>query len=136
MILLGVDLGLRRIGFAVLDTECPVATPYKAEKIRNITETIGVIAAVFAECRADRVVLGHPIDMSGRHGAKAKEAAEFARLLVEQGIPAILWDERLTTAQAERSLREANLSRKQRKEHIDAVAAQRILESYAQAHNL
>lgn len=136
MILLGVDLGERRIGFAILDTECPIATPFRTERIRHVSQTIDTILRVYAETGADKIILGHPIDMSGKRGKKAKEAQEFARLLEEKGIAAILWDERLTTAQAERSLRAANLSRKQRTNHIDAVAAQRILESYAQSEKI
>lgn len=135
MILLGVDLGDRRIGFATCDEEWIIASPLRYERVRGPADAVPVIAALVAETGAARVILGHPIDMSGRRGPKAKEAQEIARILQEEkGIPVTLWDERLTTAEAERSLKQANLNRKERKAVIDAVAAQRILHSFMEGH--
>lgn len=133
MILLGVDLGERRLGFAVCDPEWLIASPLRIERTRSLTESLEIVCTLVQETGAARVILGHPIDMSGRRGPKAKEAQVFAAQLQERGIPVTLWDERLTTAEAERSLREANLNRKERKKHLDAVAAQRILHSFMEA---
>ena len=135
MILLGVDLGERRIGFAVCDPEWIIASPLRIETTCSLENSLDIVCDVFAEVGAERIILGHPIDMSGRRGPKAKEAEGFARDLEERGLPIILWDERLTTAEAERSLRDANLNRKERKKHLDAIAAQRILHSFMEAHN-
>lgn len=136
MILLGVDLGERRLGFAVCDPEWLIASPLRIERTRSLADSLEIVCAVFAETGAGRVILGHPIDMSGRRGPKAKEAQEFARKLEERGLPITLWDERLTTAEAERILKDANFNRKDRRKHLDSIAAQRILHSFMEAHNI
>ncbi|MCC8117061.1 MAG: Holliday junction resolvase RuvX [Planctomycetes bacterium] len=130
MKLLGVDLGDRRVGFAVTDEAELLAVPSGFAPVRSLDEArIAVVDKAEAEA-ADRVVLGNPINMNGRPGPKAREAALFADMLREDGLDAVLWDERLTTSEAPRLLRDAGHNRKQRKTLIDANSAQRLLESY------
>ncbi|MBN2712192.1 MAG: Holliday junction resolvase RuvX [Planctomycetes bacterium] len=130
MIIIAVDPGERRVGFAVCDAEEMIASPLKIETVRSTAEAIRIIEESVEETGAERIVIGYPRNMNGKPGPKAKESEEIMQKLREYGYDAVLFDERLTTAEAERSLKDANLSRKQRTSHLDAIAAQRILASY------
>ncbi len=130
MKLLGVDLGDRRVGFAITDEEERLAVPSGFARVRNLDETVLAIQAKMAEECAGLMVLGHPLNMDGRAGPKAKEAQRLRDILVDEGADVVLWDERLTTSEATRLLKDAGLGRKQRKNLIDANSAQRLLESY------
>ena len=130
MILLGVDLGDRRVGFAVTDADELLAVPSGFARVRSLDDALAAVTAKAREEQAGLVVLGHPINMDGRPGPKAKEAAGFADMLREAGLTVELWDERLTTSEAERLLKQAGHNRRQRKTLIDANAAQRLLTSF------
>ncbi len=130
MKLLGVDLGDRRVGFAVTDEAELLAVPSGFAPVRSLDEARIVVVDKAEAEQAERIVLGNPINMNGRPGPKAKEAALFAEMLREDGLDVVLWDERLTTSEATRLLRDAGHNRKQRKTLIDANSAQRLLESY------
>ena len=130
MILLGVDLGGRRVGFAVTDEDELLAVPSGFAPVRNLADAAAAVADKAKRENAGLVVLGNPINMDGRPGPKAKEAALFAETLRESGLRVELWDERLTTSEATRLLKEAGHNRKQRKTLIDANAAQRLLTSF------
>ncbi len=130
MILLGVDLGGRRVGFAVTDADELLAVPSGFASVRSLAEAAEAVAEKAAAEHAGLIVLGHPVNMDGRPGPKAKEAAAFAETLRERGFAVELWDERLTTSEAARLLRSAGHNRKQRKTLIDANAAQRLLSSF------
>lgn len=134
MIVLGVDLGERRVGLAICDAEGMIASPFRTENVRSTDDALQAVVAAVGETGAERVVLGYPRNMNGRPGPKARESEAFAEALKESGTPVALWDERLTTAEAERSMKDAKMSRKQRKSVIDAVAAQRILQSWLDAN--
>lgn len=130
MILLGVDLGDRRVGFAVTDEDERLAVPSGFAQVRNRDEALAAVRQKAEAERARLLVLGNPVNMDGRPGPKSREAAEFRDLLAAAGLEVVLWDERLTTSEAERLLKSAGLNRKQRKTLIDANSAQRLLESY------
>lgn len=130
MILLGVDLGDRRVGFALTDEEERLAVPSGFAQVRNLEEALAAVIAKADAEGAGVIVLGHPINMSGRPGPKSREAEAFRDMLIEAGRVVELWDERLTTSEATRLLKDAGLNRKQRKPLVDANAAQRLLESF------
>lgn len=130
MIHLGVDLGDRRVGFAVSDAEERLAVPSGCAPVRSLAAAAEAVAAKAAAEGAECVVVGNPLNMDGRSGPKAKEAAAFRELLAAAGMDAVLWDERLTTSEADRLLKGAGLNRRRRKRLVDANAAQRILDSY------
>lgn len=135
---IGVDYGLARIGLSVSDERKIIAMPLLtlvAE--RKIDWTAAkLLATVQAEAdkggyTVEAMVLGLPLRMSGKKGVIADEVVDFAELLkVTAAYPIVLWDERLTSVQAERSMLEANLSRKHRSRLSDTVAAVIILQSY------
>lgn len=130
MIILGVDLGDRRVGFAVTDEEERLAVPSGFAPVRGLKDALAAVLEKADAERAELVVLGHPINMDGRPGPKAKEAQAFRDLLAGAGKEVVLWDERLTTSEAARLLKSAGLDRKRRKSLIDANAAQRLLDSH------
>ena len=132
---LGLDVGGKRIGVAVSDETALIATPLQAVK-RNGGEH-AELARLVREWNADRLVVGLPTGLSGREGPQAAAVRAFADpLAAALDLPLVYWDERLTTAIAERALIEAGHRRAQRKERIDAVAAAVILQSYLDAARL
>lgn len=130
MILLGVDLGDRRVGFAVSDEEERVAVTSGFAPVRSLEEALQAVLAKADAEGAQLLVVGNPLNMDGRPGPKAREASRFRDMLAEAGREAVLWDERLTTTEATRLLKEAGVNRRRRKTLIDANAAQRLLESH------
>ncbi len=130
MIVLGVDLGERRVGFAVSDPEELLAVPSGFARVRSLGEAAAAVAEKAAAEKAELVVLGHPVNMDGRPGPKAREASLFAEMLRGGGLAVELWDERLTTSEAARLLKDAGHDRRRRRTLIDANAAQRLLSSF------
>ncbi|MEM9317389.1 MAG: Holliday junction resolvase RuvX [Pseudomonadota bacterium] len=130
--LIGLDFGTKTIGIAVSDRRRSVATPLRTIKRRKFTADAAELAGIVAERDIDGLVLGLPINMDGTEGARAQSTRAFLRNLTAQpafaSLPALLWDERLSTIAAERALLEADTSRKRRAEVIDHVAAAYILQ--------
>lgn len=133
MIIIGIDLGERRVGFAVCNTEIPIATPLKTVSVRSKEQALQAVIDVAAEVAADKLVLGYPIDMSGKRGKKATEAKGFSQELTAKGFECALWDERLTSTEAHNAMKRDKKSRKQRMNYVDEIAAQLILQSYIDA---
>lgn len=134
--IIGIDFGIARLGIAISDERCVIAMPYKTMKASKKTEqTIASLLEVIKELEnqsiISEIVIGLPLMMSGKVGFLADEVKHFASLLKEAiALPITLWDERLTTVQAERSLRESSFSRKKRTQHVDTVAAVIILQNF------
>lgn len=131
--ILAIDLGTRRIGFALSDPTGTIASPL--ETIAAGGAAGRRAAAQVAElCRRHdvaRVVVGWPRNMDGSRGPAAKLAEAFAdRLRAALPVPVELWDERLSTAAADRTLIEAGVRRDERRHARDRVAAALILQGY------
>ena len=130
---LGLDLGDAHIGVAISDDERRVAVPLGTVPA-GAPQDLKAIAKLIAENAVTAVVVGHPISMSGARGARAHQAEEFAgalRSFLE--IPVELHDERLSTVEADRALREAGASGKERRRVIDRSAATVILQAWLDA---
>ncbi len=133
-VVLGIDYGERRLGIAIGDTNTGIAFPLRVVNVRSVDEALAAVRSACAERGAERIVLGLPLNMDGGHGAQAKIVEAFAaRLTKALALPVELWDERLTSKQAERVLLEADLSRKRRREIQDKLAAQALLQSFLDA---
>ena len=133
---LGLDYGSRRIGVAVSDplgfTAQPLPPVIRSGDKKDIEE-IGRMAVGLS---AASVVLGLPLLMNGEEGAAAARAREFgARIESILNLPVVMWDERLTTVQAERHLVESNLRRERRKELRDSLSAMFLLQSMLDLRN-
>lgn len=128
--LLGLDYGSRRIGMAVSDPLGITAQPLPPIVRQGDEKDIGAIAAALREHEAAGVVVGLPLHLDGGEGSQARKAIRFAEKIRERlGVPVEMWDERMTTAQAERHLIESGLSRGRRKDVRDSLAAVFILQS-------
>lgn len=131
---LGLDVGERRIGVAIADELGAIASPLatvqrRAGDLREIRD-IAIARSV------DHVVVGLPTGLSGREGPQAASVRAFAAALQDEvgsQIEVVFWDERLSTAVAERALLAHGTKRAQRKERVDAVAAAVILQGYLDA---
>lgn len=136
--IIGIDFGMARIGMAYSDESKLIATSMttlKAEKKSEQTVAKLVEALTQHEIefgyQVESIVVGYPLLMSGRKGLLADEVTHFVTLLKEAvTVPVTTWDERLSSVQADRFLREGNLSRKKRSQKVDSVAAVIILQNY------
>ena len=128
--LLGIDLGTNTIGLAVSDVTRTVASGLTTLARGKFTEDGRRLLALVEEHGAGGFVLGLPINLNGTEGPRAQATRAFARNLAKLiGRPILLWDERLSTAAAERALLEADTSRRRRAQVIDKVAATLILQA-------
>lgn len=132
---LGLDVGERRIGVAIADELGMIASPLAMiERRRGDLAEIGDLAR---SRNVDKLVIGLPTGMSGREGPQAATVRAFATELMAVIDPELrieFWDERLTTAVAERALRDQGKKRNRRKGEVDAMAAAVILQGYLDRH--
>jgi putative Holliday junction resolvase len=131
---LGLDLGEARIGVAISDPGRRVAVPVGTIRT-GAPRDVRDVAALVAEHAVTRVVVGHPLALSGRRGTAAEHAERFAGVLAEAlGIPVDLQDERLTTVEAERGLAAAGVRGRDRRAVVDQAAAVVILQAWLDAN--
>ena len=136
--MLGLDIGERRIGVALSDPIGLTAQRLTLLERREPAADRAAIAKLARQHAVEAVVIGLPLMMDGQAGEQAKKIQAFVEALAPELPCPVRWiDERLTTAQGERSMLETDTSRKRRKELIDQIAAQLILQAYldAQASN-
>lgn len=131
MRVLGVDFGTKRIGIAVSDETGTVAQP-----VGYVTGGMNEVLRVATERGAGKIVVGVPRRLDGTASAQTERTQEFMAALTQAtALPVEGWDERLTTAQAERVLIEGDVRRAERKEKRDQLAATILLQSYLDATN-
>jgi putative Holliday junction resolvase len=130
MRLLGIDHGDKRIGLAISDELQSFAHPYRTLQVD--AQLLPEIRKIVERERVGGIIVGLPKNMDGSLGPSAAKAQSFAgRLKAELGsIKILLWDERLTTVEAQRALHLAGKNAKQSKKMVDQVAAQILLQSY------
>lgn len=135
---ISLDYGLARIGVAFSDERKIIASPLvtlqtSKKSEHTIAKLLELLRSHQEEERytVEAIIIGLPLLLSGKSGLLADEVKHFVeRFKQASDIPIILWDERLTSVQAERSMREGNLSRKKRSKLVDKVAAVILLQSY------
>lgn len=130
---LGVDPGARRIGLAISDPDCLVAAGMETLRVKSLREAVSLVAGLAEERGVRKVVVGFPLNMNGSEGERAREARTFAKLLEEKsGAAVVLWDERLTSAQARGELGRLGVrgAAARDKARVDRVAATILLQSY------
>ncbi len=131
---LGLDVGDRRIGLALSDALRLTAQPLGVLERRGLTDDLAAIAALVETHSIEAVVAGLPLNLRGEQGPQAQKVAAFVGALRQRvPVPVHVVDERLTTVQGERMLREVGASRAKRKQVIDRVAAQLILQQFLDA---
>jgi putative Holliday junction resolvase len=127
---LGVDYGRRRTGLALCDPEGRLAYPLATLQARGLDDLAARLAERVAEHAASAVVLGSPRRLDGSPGEIVTDVEDLAARLRARGIAVILWDERLTTWEAEEKLRHAPIAVRRRKGAADEAAATILLQSY------
>ncbi|UVI33715.1 Holliday junction resolvase RuvX [Paenibacillus spongiae] len=131
MRVMGLDYGDRRIGVAVSDAFGWTAQGVGIVEKRRDGSEMETFAKLLQEHEVSEIVVGLPKNMNGTIGPRGEICIAFAQDLQQKlNVPVHLWDERLTTVAAERTLLEADVSRKKRKQVVDKMAATLILQNY------
>lgn len=129
--IMALDVGEATVGVAVSDPLGITAGPVTTLRRRGLRHDLRALADLAVKHEVETIVVGLPLRMSGIAGSAAEEAIGFAERVREAlKLPVVTWDERLSTVQAERSLLEADLSRRRRREVVNQVAAAIILQAY------
>lgn len=133
---LAIDLGTRRVGLALSDAGGTLATPYEVLTVTSPQQALDQIVNVIAKEGVERIVLGLPLNMDDSVGPAAREAIEWGRKLAAMTAqPVVFVDERLSSFQAEQTLNDRKrggekLTRKRKKEQLDALAAAGFLQAF------
>lgn len=134
MRVIGLDYGTKTVGVAVSDELMLTAQPYETIERKSpgkLRQTLAEIERIITEYNCGRIVLGYPKKMNNTEGERVRATEEFKESLERRtGLEVILWDERLTTVEAERILMESGVRRENRKQYIDKMAAAVILQNY------
>jgi putative Holliday junction resolvase len=130
--LIGLDLGTKTIGLAVSDSAFTVASPLQTIRRTKFTADANQLLEIITEKNVGGIVLGLPRNMDGTEGPRAQSTRAFAQNMIgKTNLPIAFWDERLTSAEAERVLiDQADMTRKRRGEVIDKMAAAIILQNF------
>lgn len=134
MRILGLDFGSKTVGVAVSDEL--LITAQGAEIVRRkspskLRQTLARIEELIEQYGVEKIVLGYPKNMNNTEGERCEKTKEFKELLERRtGLEVVLWDERLTTVAADRSMMETGIRRENRKEYVDEIAAIFILQGY------
>lgn len=127
---LGMDYGSKTLGISISDETGVFASPYKTLFYKNNEELIKEVEKIVNEEKIDEIVLGNPLNLDGSLSDRSKETLLFKSELEKLNLKINLWDERLTTVEAEKILLNNNTKKKKKKNIIDTVAAVIILQSY------
>jgi len=138
MRILGLDYGSKTVGVAVSDPLHLTAQGVeiiRREKENHLRKTLARIEELIDEYDVGLIVLGYPLNMDDSRGPRAEASEQLADTLMRRtGIDVILWDERLTTVEADEIMNEARIRRDDRKKYVDKIAATIILQSYLNEH--
>ena len=134
MRIMGLDYGTKTVGVAISDalglTAQGIETIERKEE-NKLRRTCARIEELISEYQVERIVLGYPKNMNNTIGERAQKSLEFKEMLERRtGLEVIMWDERLTTVEANRTLMEASVRRENRKQYLDQLAAVFILQGY------
>lgn len=133
---LGLDVGSRRIGLAVSDPLGLTAQGLVTIRRQNKRQDFAKLKEVIDQYQVSEIVVGYPLRMSGEEGIQAEKMQLFAEELRRQfKLPVHLWDERLTSTQANRLLRETDMSIKRRGQVVDQMAAVLILQNWMESRD-
>lgn len=132
--MLGVDPGAKRIGLAMSEPDVGIALPLGSVAGGDAEASARLLAAEVVRREAQKIVIGLPLRLDGSRGEAARRAEQLAtRLRALTKLEVVLWDERLTSKAAGRTLQEAGVKGAKRKQAIDTMAAALILQSYLDA---
>lgn len=137
MRILGLDHGTKRVGVAVSDELHMIALPLEYIAPEPFADFLARLKEILREKEIELILIGMPRNMDGSYGLAALKVQEFAAALkAAVTVPIKLWDERLTTTQAQKFLIQGGMRRDQRKEKVDQTAAAILLQSYLDSRTL
>lgn len=132
MLVIGLDIGTKRIGVAKWSTDSPIVKPVELIEVQRPIHALQRITTIVESLCAEHIVLGYPLMPNGKPGALAHIVAKWKTKLEESiQCPVDLWDERMTSKQAERDLSLLGINTKNQKKLVDIAAAMRILEGWS-----
>jgi putative Holliday junction resolvase len=138
MRVMGLDFGSKTVGVAISDPLGLTAQPMEIIRRKSenkLRQTLARIEELVKEYEITGIVLGFPKNMNNTVGERAEKSLEFKAMLERRtGLPVVMWDERLTTVEANRTLMEGNVRREDRGRYVDALAAVFILQGYLDNH--
>ncbi|MBQ7766562.1 MAG: Holliday junction resolvase RuvX [Lachnospiraceae bacterium] len=134
MRIMGLDFGSKTVGVAVSDPTGLIATGLeivRREREDKLRQTLARIEALIVEYEVQKIVLGYPKNMNDTLGERVEKTLAFKEMLERRtGLSVELWDERLTTVEADAVMMEAGIRREDRKKYVDKIAAAFILQGY------
>lgn len=134
MRIMGLDFGSKTVGVAISDPLLLTAqgiTIIRRKDENKLRQTLAQIEKLIQEYEVSEIVLGNPKNMNATEGERSALSAEFKEMLERRtGLKVTLWDERLTTVAADKTMREAGIRREHRKDYVDQIAASFILQGY------
>lgn len=131
MRILAIDHGTKRMGIAISDELKMIAQPLEFIPSEPFAPFLDRLRAIIREKEVEMILVGMPRNMDGSYGPAALKVQEFVAVLKDAiAIPITVWDERLTSAQANRFLLQGNVRRSDRKQKVDKTAAAILLQSY------
>lgn len=134
MRIMGLDYGSKTVGVAVSDALGLTAQGIEIVRRKSenkLRQTLARIEEIAKEYGVEKIVLGFPKHMNNEIGERAEKSLEFKEMLERRtGLPVVMWDERLTTVEADRTMMETGIRRENRKEYVDMIAAVFILQGY------
>ena len=140
MRIMGLDYGSKTVGVAISDALCLTAQGIETiqrKEENKLRKTLARIEALIEEYEEDKIVLGFPKHMNNDIGDRAEKSMQFGEMIGRRtGLEVVMWDERLTTVSAERTLIENKVRREDRKKYIDQIAAVFILQGYLDSAHL
>lgn len=140
MRIMGLDYGSKTVGVAISDALCITAQgieTIRREKETKLRKTLARIDELIKEYEVELIVLGFPKNMNNTIGDRAEKSLEFQEMLKKRtGLDVVMWDERLTTVEANRTLIEGKVRREDRKQYVDMLAAVYILQGYLDSRSM
>ena len=134
MRIMGLDFGSKTVGVAISDPLLLIAqgvTIIRRKEENKLRQTLAQIEELIKQYEVTEIVLGNPKNMNATLGERAELSAEFKEKLERRtGLPVVMWDERLTTVAADKTMMEVGIRREHRKEYVDQIAAVFILQGY------
>ncbi|HOJ78073.1 MAG TPA: Holliday junction resolvase RuvX [Bacillota bacterium] len=128
---MGLDIGQKRIGVAISDPLEITAQGVTVRQRTTLDRDLDFFCNLINERQVEGIVIGLPVNMNGTEGPMAEKVRSFGeKLATRSGVTTVYWDERLSTASAQRLLIEADVSRSRRKQTVDQMAAAIILQNY------
>ncbi|MBO5342777.1 MAG: Holliday junction resolvase RuvX [Lachnospiraceae bacterium] len=134
MRIMGLDFGSKTVGVAVSDPTGLIATGLeivRREREDKLRQTLARIESLIEEYEVSKIVLGYPKNMNDTEGERVQKTLAFKEMLERRtALEVVLWDERLTTVEADAVMMEAGIRREDRKKYVDKIAAAFILQGY------